>query len=109
MSYLGEELSAKRLKELINAWNATNKEEETQIKQRGASSIDLPPQIMKGFFIELFTKITDKVEELIEAAKNKHPSGVDFIFMVGGFSESPFLKAVVKERFEHGNIVVLVP
>jgi len=28
LSYLGEELSAKRLKELINAWNSTNKEEE---------------------------------------------------------------------------------
>ncbi len=64
---------------------------------------------MKGFFIELFNKITDKVEELINAAKAKHPTGVDFIFMVGGFSESPFLKAVVKEKFETGNITVLVP
>jgi len=46
---------------------------------------------------------------LIGQAKEKHPSGVDFIFMVGGFSESPFLKAVIKEKFEIGNIVVLVP
>jgi len=29
--------------------------------------------------------------------------------MVGGFSESPFLKSIIKEKFEHGNIVVLVP
>jgi hypothetical protein len=52
---------------------------------------------MKNFFSLLFTKITDKVDELINAAKEKHPSGVDFIFMVGGFSESPFLKTVIKE------------
>jgi len=64
---------------------------------------------MKNFFSLLFTKITDKVDELINAAKEKHPSGVDFIFMVGGFSESPFLKTVIKERFEIGNLTVLVP
>jgi len=69
----------------------------------------LPPEIMKGFFVDLFEKITFKVEELVNAAKSKHPSGVDFIFMVGGFSESPFLKAIIKEKFEHGNITVLVP
>lgn len=64
---------------------------------------------MKTFFEPLFNKITSKVEELIAASKEKHPSGVDFIFMVGGFSESPFLKSVVKERFESENFNVLVP
>jgi molecular chaperone DnaK (HSP70) len=64
---------------------------------------------MKQFFLELFNKITDKVGDLIAQAKAKHPSGVDFIFMVGGFSESPYLKAVIKEKFEIGSIVVLVP
>lgn len=69
LSYLGEELSAKKLKDLINVWNTTHKEEEFSIKQRGASSIDLPPEIMKGFFVDLFEKITSKVEELVNAAK----------------------------------------
>ena len=64
---------------------------------------------MRSFFLELFNKITDKVGDLIDQAKAKHPSGVDFIFMVGGFSESPYLKSVIKEKFELGNIVVLVP
>ena len=35
------------------------------IKQRGASSIDLPPALMVTFFKPLFEKIKDKVAELI--------------------------------------------
>ena len=64
---------------------------------------------MKSFFTDLFEKIVDKVQELIVAANEKHPTGVDFIFMVGGFSESPFLKSIIKEKFEVGNLSVLVP
>ena len=36
-------------------------------------------------------------------------SGVNFVFMVGGFSESPFLKSVVKKEFETEKVQVLVP
>ena len=59
---------------------------------RGASSIDLPPSIMKGFFQPLFVQIEAKVDELLQAAVKKG-FPVNFVFMVGGFSESPFLKA----------------
>ncbi len=34
---------------------------------------------------------------------------VDFIFMVGGFSESPFLKNEILQRFENGKMQILVP
>ena len=47
---------------------------------------------MSSFFIPLFTNIKDKVKELMTEATAKN-SPVTFIFMVGGFSESPFLKA----------------
>jgi hypothetical protein len=39
------------------------------------------------------------VEELLTAAKKKG-FPVNFIFMVGGFSESPFLKSIIKSKFE---------
>jgi hypothetical protein len=35
----------------------------------------------------------------MDQAKEKE-SAVQFVFMVGGFSESPFLKAEVKKNFE---------
>jgi molecular chaperone DnaK (HSP70) len=55
---------------------------------------------MTSFFTPLFEKIKEKVAELIEAAVVKgHP--VNFIFMVGGFSESPFLKSEIKKTFEN--------
>ena len=44
-------------------------------------------------------EIKGKVQELMaEAAAKGDP--VTFIFMVGGFSESPFLKSVIKSTFE---------
>jgi molecular chaperone DnaK (HSP70) len=54
---------------------------------------------MKSFFAPLFDNIITKVKELLGAAASKK-SPVNFIFMVGGFSESPFLKSHVKSYFE---------
>ena len=54
------------------------------------------------------------MKELIGAALEKG-SPVNFIFMVGGFSESPYLKAEIKKNFEEAGIIggakinVLVP
>ena len=53
-------------------------------------------------------QIEDKVEELLTAAKKKG-FPVNFIFMVGGFSESPFLKSIVKSKFETEGMQILVP
>ena len=55
---------------------------------------------MESFFRPLFDKITEKVQELVTAAREEKGSPVNFIFMVGGFSESPFLKAEIKKSFE---------
>jgi molecular chaperone DnaK (HSP70) len=108
LSYLGEELSATRLGELVKEHNKKF-EAAFHIKQRGASSIDLPAPLMNSFFKPLFDNIKSKVQSLIEQAEGKH-SPVNFIFMVGGFSESPFLKSEIKKNFEEGyNINVLVP
>ena len=49
---------------------------------------------------------------MITSAREEKGFPVNFIFMVGGFSESPFLKAEIKGAFEndeHGAIAVLVP
>jgi hypothetical protein len=69
LSYMGEELSAGKLKELVAAFNGENNE---QIKPRGASSIDLPPDLMKQFFLPLLDKIKGKVEELVQKVIEKN-------------------------------------
>ena len=108
LSYLGEELTSQKLGEFVKAFNAKAEEEAKKsgatpalLKQRGASSIDLPPALMTSFFMPLFDKIKEKVGELMGEAQNKGDP-VNFIFMVGGFSESPFLKSVIKNSFEQG-------
>ena len=54
---------------------------------------------MTSFFMPLFDKIKEKVAELMDTAKCKG-APVTFIFMVGGFSESPYLKNEIKKTFE---------
>ena len=54
---------------------------------------------MISFFKPLFDQIKAKVVELMQAARDK-AAPVTFIFMVGGFSESPYLKAEIKKMFE---------
>ena len=45
---------------------------------------------------------------MIHQVKLKNEN-VDFIFMVGGFSESPYLKSEILKKFEQSKIQVLVP
>ena len=54
---------------------------------------------MASFFAPLFEKIQAKVKELLEQAKAKK-APANFIFMVGGFSENPYLKSEIKKTFE---------
>lgn len=75
---------------------------------KGASGVELPESLMKSFFHPLFEKIEAKVAELLQDAQNTG-SPVNFIFMVGGFSESPYLKANIKGKFEQEGLTILVP
>jgi len=34
---------------------------------------------------------------------------INFMFLVGGFSESAYLKAEIKKKFENENMHILVP
>jgi len=107
LSYLGEGLSAGKLKELVASYNSSHPPE-FELKQRGSSSLDLPPALMICFFQTLFENIKSKVEQLITHVESKSEE-LGFIFMVGGFSESPFLKSEIKKRFENEKVQVLVP
>ena len=108
LSYLSENLSQEKLKELIENYNK-NHDKETQLKQRGSSCIDIPPKLMISFFEPLFSKIKNKVTELLSQTQLKAGYLPKFIFMVGGFSESPFLKSEIKNTFGNNKISVLIP
>jgi len=108
LSYLSEDLTPNKLTELIEKHNKKH-QAEFHLKQRGASCVDLPPALMISFFQPLFENIKSKVESLLEQAETKVGYKAKFIFMVGGFSESPFLKTEIKKKFETNNLQVLVP
>jgi molecular chaperone DnaK (HSP70) len=78
---------------LVETHNTKHKDfPELQVKVKGASNIELPSPLMSSFFQPLFENIKSKVEQLVGQVHSKKEE-VDFIFMVGGFSESPFLKS----------------
>lgn len=108
LSYLSEELTPTKLSELIEKHNKSNPPS-IHLKQRGSSCIDLPSPLMMSFFQPLFENIKSKVESLIDQSVKKVGYSPKFIFMVGGFSESPYLKSEIKERFESELLTVLVP
>lgn len=108
LSYLSENLTSTKLTELVNLHNKKSKPE-FQIKKKGSSCIDLPPALMISFFQPLFENIKSKVQQLLEQTKAKVGYNAKFIFMVGGFSESPYLKNEIKTRFETNEIKVLAP
>jgi molecular chaperone DnaK (HSP70) len=98
LSYMNEELTGPMLKKIISSYNE-GKSKEEQLNQKGASGVELPEKLMMSFFSPLFEKIETKVAELLSDAE-KLKSPIDFIFMVGGFSESPYLKQHIKTKFE---------
>lgn len=108
LSYLSEDLTPNKLGELVEKHNKSHPTE-LHLKQRGTSCIDLPSSLMMSFFQPLVENIKSKVEQLLEQAENKVGYKAKFIFMVGGFSESPYLKSEVKKQFETPNLTVLAP
>jgi len=107
LGYLGGDLSSAKLDEFINRFNDNNLPE-FNCKKRGSSSMEVAPALMRSFFEPLFENIKSKVEQLIDEIKKKGEK-LDFIFLVGGFSESPFLKSEIKKKFENENVQILVP
>ena len=107
LSHMGKDLTSEMLNKLVEKYNSTHPPE-FALKMRGSSNLDLTPALMISFFKPLFENIKSKVEQLLSQIAEKKEA-LQFIFMVGGFSESPFLKQEVKQAFETQTIQVLVP
>ena len=108
LSYLSEDLTPSKLGELVEKHNS-NHQSDFHVKLRGTSCIDIPANLMISFFKPFVENIKSKVEQLLEQAEKKVGYKAKFIFMVGGFSESPFLKGAIKNRFENDSLTVLTP
>ena len=107
LSYLGENLTPDILKNLVNNYNLLHPN--TKISQRGSSGIDLSNELMISFFEPLVNKIINKVKELLGETKQKAGYYPKFIFLVGGFGESPYLRQKIKKEFESNELIVLIP
>ena len=108
LSYLSECLNTKKLRELTEKYNK-KVDKKYQVQVKGSSCIYLSQDLMLSFFKPLVEKIQAKVHELLEQTKKKEGYSAKFIFMVGGFSESPYLKSEIKKRFQNQETTVLIP
>ena len=107
LSYLGENLTPDILKTLVNNYNLLHPD--VKVIQRGSSGIDLSNELMISLFETLVNKIINKVKELLEETKQKAGYYPKFIFLVGGFGESPYLRQKIKKEFESNELIVLIP
>ena len=107
LSYFGENLTPDILKNLINNYNTLHPQ--YKVSQKGSSGIDLSNDLMISFFEPLIKKIIDKVKELLEETKKKVGYYPKFIFLVGGFGESPYLRQTIKKEFESEELIILIP
>ena len=107
LSHMGKDLTSEKLSKLVERYNASHPAEYA-LKMRGSSNLDLTPALMISFYLPLFENIKSKVGQLISQIHEKGEE-LQFVFMVGGFSESPFLKQEIKQAFETASIQVLVP
>ena len=107
LSYFGDNLTPDILKNLINNYNTLHPQ--YKVSKKGSSGIDLSNDLMISFFEPLIKKIIDKVKELLEETKKKVGYYPKFIFLVGGFGESPYLRQTIKKEFESEELIILIP
>jgi actin-like ATPase involved in cell morphogenesis len=87
------------LEELLPAIQQYVKGEEKKIMEEDEWQIELQFDDVKG----MFDPVIDKIIRLIKGQLDNNEKGCTTIFLVGGFSESKYLQARIKEEF--GEIV----
>jgi hypothetical protein len=100
MSSVLEVIDAMKLNDLVDAYNSRRG---AALKLRGKSTVVLSGDMVHSLFEPVITSITDHVSKLTASKP------VKYIFLVGGFAESPLLQQKVKQTFETGDCRVIVP
>jgi molecular chaperone DnaK (HSP70) len=113
LNYLHPHLTTEKISELVQNYNSKIENKSLHLQQKGSSNIMLPPELMKSFYDPLFANIKNKVAELLNETYSKTNTFPKFIFMIGGFSESPYLKEEIKKTFDNNpqygsNLEVLI-
>jgi len=75
------------------------------VKWSSQGMLRIAPETMKELFEPVLTKIVEHIGNLISKDSVK---GLHFLFLVGGFAESPLLQAAVREVFD-SKMRVIIP
>lgn len=75
------------------------------VKWSSQGMLRIAPETMKELFDPVLSKIVEHVKDLIS---RESVTGLKFLFLVGGFSESPLLQEAVRKAFE-SNMKVIIP
>ena len=100
MSSVLEVIDAMKLNDLVDSYNTRYR---ASLRLRGKSTVVLPAEVIHSLFTPITDKITSHVKDLISSNR------VKFIFLVGGFAESPVLQKEIKEAFEKNGCRVIIP
>ena len=85
--------------------SAVKKHGDPNVKWSSQGMLRISPELMKELFQPVLLKIIDHVAVLISKPEVQ---GVRFLFLVGGFAESPLLQAAVRDAF-CSKLKVIIP
>jgi hypothetical protein len=74
------------------------------VRVRGRSTVLMPCSLIKEFFEKVVSSIIHHVEDIV----CQHQQ-LQYIYLAGGFAESPLLRARVQQEFERAGRKVIVP
>lgn len=85
--------------------SAVRKYGDPNVKWSNQGMLRISPELMKELFQPVLSKIIEHVSTLINKPTVQ---GVQFLFLVGGFAESPLLQAAVRDAFS-SKLKVIIP
>lgn len=85
--------------------SAVKKFGNSNVKWSSQGMLRIAPETMKELFAPVLSKIVEHIKDLISKDSVK---GLHFLFLVGGFAESPLLQVAVREAFD-AKMKVIIP
>ena len=85
--------------------NAVKKHKNPDVKWSSQGMLRLSPNIMQEMFDPVLNDIIGHIQNLLSIPNLKH---VEYMFLVGGFAESPLLQHAIREALE-GRVRVIIP
>ena len=94
------------MKDLVDEFNAKQVDASLELEVVSKAILKVPTKLIDGLFDPLLDKILETLATLFSVEVT---NGMKHMFLVGGFSESPYLQERLKKTFEPLGVAIILP